>query len=126
MSSQETIKSIREHEQAQRAIGGCVTDGMCAGQGVNGCTEAPRTIRTAIDVRADSHFERALGLCKDGARITRAGWNASGQYVEVQYPDKGSRMSLPYLVLKNAQNELVPWAPSQGDIFAHDWAVLPR
>lgn len=34
-------------------------------------------------------------------------------------------MSAPYLVLKNAQGGFLPWAPSQGDVFATDWALLP-
>jgi hypothetical protein len=44
----------------------------------------------------------------------------------MQIPDKGSKMSRPYLYLKNAQNEMVPWVPSQGDLFASDWAALPQ
>lgn len=100
--------------QAQNAC----AQGMCA-------EEAPR-IRTTVEVRADSHFDRAFGAAKDGLRIARAGWNGSGQWVEVQYPDKNSRMSLPYCVLRTAQGHFVPWVPSQGDLFARDWAILPR
>lgn len=93
----------------------------------NACGEdRQRFIRASVEVPADAGFTVALGAAMNGCRITRAGWNAGGQHVEAQYPDKGSRMSAPYLVLKNAQNELVPWVPSQGDLFARDWAVLPR
>lgn len=84
-----------------------------------------RTITTVVEVHADRDFSAALMHARSGKRITRAGWNAGGQHVEAQYPAKGSRMSAPYLVLKNAQNELVPWVPSQGDLFAQDWALLP-
>lgn len=122
---------VGDDHRAERLTGDCVigiagvaSTSACMAQ--NGCSDDPRTIRAAVDVRADNHFERALGACKDGCRITRAGWNASGQHVEAQYPDKGSRMSLPYLVLRNAQGHLVPWVPSQGDLFAYDWAILPR
>lgn len=83
------------------------------------------TIKTVVEVPATRNFSDALQHAMFGSRITRAGWNAGGQHVEAQYPDKGSRMSTPYLVLKNAQNELVPWVPSQGDLFASDWALLP-
>lgn len=82
-------------------------------------------VRVAVEVPANSTFSDALMHARRGGRITRKGWNAGGQHVEAQYPDKGSRMSAPYLVLKNAQNDLVPWAPSQGDLFACDWALLP-
>lgn len=55
------------------------------------------------------------------ARIARAGWNGPGQHVACQRPDAGSKMTAPYLYLKNAQGGLVPWVPSQGDLFADDW-----
>lgn len=91
------------------------------------CAEAARHVRVAIEVRAASGFEEVLSAIKiGGQRATRAGWNAGGQHIEAQYPDKSSRMSAPYLVLKNAQGDLVPWVPSQGDLFARDWAILPR
>ena len=91
-----------------------------------GYADRPRTIRTSIEVAAHHDFSTALRHVFSGDRATRAGWNAGGQHVEVQMPDKASRMSVPYLVLKNAQGDLVPWVPSQGDLFATDWALLPR
>lgn len=92
----------------------------------NGCEEAPRTIRTAVDVIANYDFSAALrAAIGQDLRITRAGWNAQGQYVYVAASKVGSCYA-PYLMLKNAQDTHVPWAPSQGDLFATDWAVLPR
>jgi len=82
-------------------------------------------IRTSVELRADANFPEALAAAIHGHRITRAGWNASGQWVAAQLPDKGSKMSAPYLYIKNAQNDLVPWLASQGDMFARDWAILP-
>jgi hypothetical protein len=90
-----------------------------------GYAEAPRTITATVEVAARFRFGEALDACIHGQRITRAGWNGAGQYVTAQYPDKHSKMTQPYLVLRNAQNELLPWVPSQGDLFARDWAVLP-
>lgn len=84
------------------------------------------TIQTTISVPANLMFPTALKQAMhSGARITRAGWNAAGQWVAAQRPDAHSKMSAPYLYLKNAQGRLVPWLPSQGDLFAEDWAVLP-
>ena len=83
------------------------------------------TVRVSLEVRAIRNFADALMGAMDGKRVTRAGWNAGGQYVAMQTPDKSSMMSRPYLYLKNAQNDLVPWVPSQGDLFANDWAILP-
>ena len=68
-------------------------------------------------------FSKALVLLKSGAAMTRSGWNRGGQYVRVQRPDAHSKMQVPYLYLRNAQGELVPWVPSQGDLFARDWQV---
>lgn len=117
------IRNInREGESAQRIQ--CDT---AAGAQTTGGMATPRTIPVVVDIEAVNSFAESLAACIEGRhRITRAGWNARGQHVEAQRPDKGSRMSVPYLVLKNAQNELVPWVPSQGDLFARDWAILPR
>lgn len=98
--------------------------GACtAGEGLARAIES--TVRVSLEVRAIRNFADALMGAMDGKRITRAGWNAGGQYVAAQIPDKGSKMSRPYLYLKNAQNDFVPWVPSQGDLFANDWAILP-
>ena len=114
-----------------------MNDGMigaqCAGlnnasQGYSDCAaqRVDPTVRVTVELRAVRNFADALMYVMDGKRVTRAGWNASGQYVAMQIPDKGSKMSRPYLYLKNAQNEMVPWVPSQGDLFASDWAALPQ
>jgi len=84
------------------------------------------TVRVTVDLKAVRNFADALLSAQAGYRVTRAGWNAGGQHIEAQYPDGYSKMGVPYLVLKNAQGLLVPWVPSQGDLFANDWAVLPR
>ena len=66
-------------------------------------------------------FSDALSLLKVGAKMQRAGWNGKGMYVELQQPDAHSKMSLPYLFMKTAQGDLVPWLASQTDILAEDW-----
>jgi Protein of unknown function (DUF2829) len=91
----------------------------------NGCT-SEYTATATCEIRAIRGFGDALYAALDGNRITRAGWNAPGQWVSAQYPDEGSKMKAPYLYLSNSHGDLVPWVPSQGDLFAHDWAVLPR
>lgn len=96
-----------------------------------GCERATTPSRTGkitatVEVWADNDFSTAFLAAIRGARITRKGWNASGQWVKAQYPDKGSMMQGPYAYIKNSNNELVPWVPSQGDLFACDWAILPE
>ena len=58
---------------------------------------------------------------KAGGSMTRKGWNAKNQYLELQYPDIDSKMTLPYIYIKTAQDGLVPWFASQTDILADDW-----
>lgn len=109
------------------APAGCGVNAAHCGDAMVGFKDVgrERTITATVEVRASAGFCEALNAALDGRRITRAGWNAGGQFVRSQHPDKGSMMTAPYLVLKNAQNGLVPWVPSQGDIFANDWAILP-
>ena len=87
------------------------------------------------------NFSEALDLCKNGSRITRAGWNGPGQYVVYQpgYPDgiginantaratgipEGTVCKFaPYLMFRTAQGVFVPWLASQGDLLAEDWEL---
>lgn len=70
-------------------------------------------------------FSWALTLLNTGHRLRRRGWNGKGQWVALQRPDENSKMNAPYLYLNNTFGVLVPWVPSQGDLFAHDWEVSP-
>lgn len=69
-------------------------------------------------------FSQALEELQQGKRIARTGWNGKGMYVELQTPDENSKMSLPYIFMKTADNKLVPWLASQTDILCDDWLVL--
>jgi hypothetical protein len=71
-------------------------------------------------------FSDALSMLKNGSvrSIQRSGWNGKDQYVQVQLPDEGSKMTVPYLYLINASGKYVPWVPSQGDLFAEDWVAI--
>jgi len=69
-------------------------------------------------------FGQALVHLKCGEKLAREGWNGKGMYIELQTPDKHSKMSLPYIYMKTADNHLVPWLCSQTDILAEDWEAL--
>lgn len=69
-------------------------------------------------------FGQALDMLSVGRRVTRMGWNGKNQWVKAQYPDEKSKMGAPYLYLSNAQGVLVPWVPSQGDLFGGDWLLV--
>ena len=42
-------------------------------------------------------------------------------YIQLQVPDKHSKMTLPYIYMKTVQGDLVPWIASQTDMLADDW-----
>ena len=69
-------------------------------------------------------FGEAIIILKSGGKVAREGWNGKGMYLEMQVPTELSKMTLPYLYLKTADNNLVPWTVSQTDVLAMDWEVV--
>lgn len=73
------------------------------------------------------NFGEALAELKAGKRVARDGWNGKGMYIEMQVPDLGSKMNVPYLYLVTPHGPsdkpltLVPWLASQTDLLANDW-----
>ena len=68
-------------------------------------------------------FGEALSHLKMGGRAHRKGWNGKGMWIELQRPDKHSKMTLPYIYMKTADNNLVPWLASQTDMLSEDWVL---
>jgi len=60
----------------------------------------------------------------NGDRVRRTGWNGKGMYLELQQPDAQSKMTLPYVYMKTADEHLVPWLCSQMDLLAVDWEAV--
>jgi hypothetical protein len=69
-------------------------------------------------------FGWALAHLKLGKRVSRAGWNGKGMWLELQRPDAHSKMSLPYIYMFTACQNRVPWLASQTDMLAEDWDVV--
>lgn len=63
----------------------------------------------------------ALKRLKNEKKVQREGWNGKGMWLMLQVPDEHSKMSLPYIYMKTADDKLVPWIASQTDILAEDW-----
>lgn len=59
-----------------------------------------------------------------GKYAARDGWNGKGMWIALQVPDAHSKMRRPYIYMRPADGELVPWVASQSDILADDWYVL--
>lgn len=87
-------------------------------------------------------FADALRAVKAGARIARSGWNGRGMWVAFMPGHPGGhpadvqtaeahRLGVgeivkvpPYLVLRTAGGDLVPWTISQTDALADDWEAV--
>ena len=93
-------------------------------------------------------FGFALQALLENKRVYRAGWNATNQWLSITGKVGGHLVAaedfwsgntrafaednggvarvMPCITLKNAQDQIVMgWAPSQGDLFATDWCILP-
>lgn len=67
------------------------------------------------------NFGEALALLKTGSKVTRNGWNGKGMWLCLQVPDAHSKMQRPYIYIKTANDQLVPWVASHGDLLGDDW-----
>ena len=70
------------------------------------------------------NFGEAIKAMKEGEKVQRSGWNGKGMFLELQAPDEHSKMSLPYIFMKTACNNNVPWLASQTDILSEDWQLV--
>ena len=87
-------------------------------------------------------FGEAIRALKAGRKVSREGWNGRGMWLIYKkgYTDgvpANKSMSeaagipegtvvkiLPYLMMKTATGEYVPWLASQTDVLAEDWSVV--
>jgi hypothetical protein len=68
-------------------------------------------------------FGRALIQLRGGSYVARAGWNGKDMYIELVAGDPNTA-HLPYIQMRTAQGEFVPWLASQADLLARDWRVV--
>lgn len=89
----------------------------------------------AFEGRAEmsvADFGEALSHMKDGGRAARSawpGWNCGCMWVRLVEPEGTSDFdygmeNMPYLELKTADDTLVPWTATHGDLLAEDWVLL--
>lgn len=74
-------------------------------------------------MNAPMTFSQALNEMRSRRRVTRKGWNGKGMWIALQFPDPLSKMTLPYIYMRTADGELVPWLASQSDILSDDWVL---
>lgn len=58
--------------------------------------------------------------------VAREGWNGKGMFLFLQRPSGGRRepSTLPYIVMRTAQGDFVPWLASQTDVLSDDWVAV--
>lgn len=83
----------------------------------------------------DADFGQALGILRGGQRVRRAGWNGKGMWlslVETPFFDvhlsvvalgKEANNLLPWIGMRTADANFVPWLASQTDMLATDWEI---
>ena len=69
------------------------------------------------------NFGQAIEMLKSGKKVAREGWNGK-MYLELQRPDEHSKMTLPYIYMRTAQGDFVPWLASQTDMLSEDWVTV--
>lgn len=86
-------------------------------------------------------FGFALGWLNAGCKLARKGWNGKGMFIYLVGPGRyapstpaghdiaaGESDGLvpygPYIAMKTAQGNVVPWLASQTDILADDWEIV--
>lgn len=67
------------------------------------------------------NFGQAIEVLKRGGHVARTGWNGKNMVLSLVKPCIARR---EYIELLDAQGCLVPWAPSQTDLFAEDWEEM--
>ncbi len=71
-------------------------------------------------------FSRALMRLKEGAKVCRRGWNGKGVWLAlISAPTQYFQLdALPWIGMKTARDEFVPWLASQADLLAEDWEEM--
>lgn len=85
-----------------------------------------------------SNFGVALDAIKQGNKIAREGWNGKGMFLfynngrlnTISYKAlkagiiENALEVAPFILMKTADNKLVPWLASQTDVLAEDWIII--
>ncbi|MNI63343.1 hypothetical protein D3C73_1187070 [compost metagenome] len=77
-------------------------------------------------------FSHALIAMKCGSRVARVGWNGKNMWLVFVNPHNysvdairsGSHSVRPFIGMKTADDNFVPWVASQSDLIEEDWIIL--
>ncbi len=80
--------------------------------------------KAAAGPYAVNRFGWALEQLFCGRRVRRRGWTGHAtQSIELQRPDKHSKMTYAYMFINTVQGGRVPFIPSHGDLLSDDWEI---
>jgi hypothetical protein len=89
---------------------------------------------TDLAKRVNFSYSVALYLLKNGFKVSRSGWGWKGTnvYLQVQFPDENSKMTLPYIYMVKRVfaddgsfvTKYFPCPTSDESIFADDWFLV--
>jgi hypothetical protein len=86
-------------------------------------------------------FGFALAHLQTSKRVRRAGWNGKGMWLSLVkeweinthpsldhfswfHPRDKVLSYAPFIIMKTADDKLIPWLASQTDVLAHDWELV--
>jgi hypothetical protein len=80
---------------------------------------------------SDHGIGYAVKQLQNGSRVRRRGWNGKGMWLALGSYWSNDAWALgphgmktqPFVVMKTADNTLVPWLCSQTDLLATDWEI---
>lgn len=86
------------------------------------------------------NFGQAVEAMKRGEKVERSGWNGKGMFLfqidgnawdftcdftcDSTDEEVNDLDTLPFICMKTAGNNLVPWLASQADVLSEDWFVI--
>jgi len=72
------------------------------------------------------NFGDAIALMREGKKVCRRGWNGKNMWIALLHPDNEIElMSSPFVYMRTADGQFVPWLASQTDMLAEDWEISP-
>ena len=77
----------------------------------------------------DNNIGWAVEQLRRGNRIARSGWNEMWLFLVpggFKYPAHNGeeKEMMPYVLMKTADDKIVPWLCSQSDLLANDWVKV--
>ena len=70
-------------------------------------------------------FGLAIEAMKQGSEVTRSGWNNTNISLKIQFPDKDSKMTEPYIYMLK-YDKLFPVEVSCESMLAEDWVIVKK